>query len=409
MTQSIHRYLVALSVFVLTVTALVVPSGAGAQSNRLCFNVPGITHCIEGRFRQYWEQNGGLAVFGYPISAANYEQSRESGITYLTQHFERNTFELHPNNGRPYDVLLGRLGAYRLLQLNRNWPDEPKAPGPVPGCTWVALTQHNICDQGQNLGFKSYLRTHGLNFDGKPGISPEESLALIGLPLTEARMETNHNGDTVLTQWFERARLEWHPQKPDQFKVLLGLLATEVRNHIPGYKTDCSTPVVNELRRHYEEVRVRPNNITLRQALGCLAYAEHDLPAAVQHFERGTMIWQAPTANRGYPHGLITVMFSDTNPLSYSSYADTWESGQPESGGEIAPAGRFEPRRGFGKVWREQLGVRQRLSWAMEPERQELSSSLIFEGGTIVWLKHSDLVYVFLYDSGEATYAVRIK
>jgi Tol biopolymer transport system component len=32
----------------------------------------------------------------------------------------------------------------------------------------------------------------------------------------------------VLTQWFERARFEWHPGKPDQFKVLLGLLGNEL-------------------------------------------------------------------------------------------------------------------------------------------------------------------------------------
>jgi hypothetical protein len=31
----------------------------------------------------------------------------------------------------------------------------------------------------------------------------------------------------VLTQWFERARFEWHPGKPDQYKVLLGLLGNE--------------------------------------------------------------------------------------------------------------------------------------------------------------------------------------
>jgi hypothetical protein len=32
----------------------------------------------------------------------------------------------------------------------------------------------------------------------------------------------------VLTQWFERARFEWHPNKPDEFKVLLGLLGREI-------------------------------------------------------------------------------------------------------------------------------------------------------------------------------------
>jgi hypothetical protein len=41
-------------------------------------------------------------------------------------------------------------------------------------------------------------------------------------------METNAAGDTVLTQWFERARFEYHPDKPREFKVLLGLLGNEV-------------------------------------------------------------------------------------------------------------------------------------------------------------------------------------
>src|SRR6187200_3044040 len=80
------------------------PSIARAQ-NRLCFpTVPGITNCIEGRFLEYWQQNGGLAVFGYPISPqAN--QTTPQG-TFLTQYFERNTFEMHPEKARPYDVLL---------------------------------------------------------------------------------------------------------------------------------------------------------------------------------------------------------------------------------------------------------------------------------------------------------------
>ncbi|GIV97011.1 MAG: hypothetical protein KatS3mg057_1668 [Herpetosiphonaceae bacterium] len=31
----------------------------------------------------------------------------------------------------------------------------------------------------------------------------------------------------MLTQWFERARFEYHPSNPDPYKVLLGLLGTE--------------------------------------------------------------------------------------------------------------------------------------------------------------------------------------
>lgn len=46
------------------------PSPASAQTAPRCFDAPGIVHCIEARFREYWEQNGGLAMFGYPLTAA---------------------------------------------------------------------------------------------------------------------------------------------------------------------------------------------------------------------------------------------------------------------------------------------------------------------------------------------------
>lgn len=38
------------------------------------------------------------------------------------------------------------------------------------------------------------------------------------------------DGRPYLTQWFERARFEWHPEQSDpQYSVLLGLLGNEVR------------------------------------------------------------------------------------------------------------------------------------------------------------------------------------
>jgi hypothetical protein len=61
-------------------------------------------HSLTGRFLSYWKSNGGLAIFGYPIS----EPFQEGA--YLVQYFERNRFELHPENAAPYDVLLGLLG-----------------------------------------------------------------------------------------------------------------------------------------------------------------------------------------------------------------------------------------------------------------------------------------------------------
>src|SRR5918911_715987 len=73
--------------------------------------------CVQGRFLQYWEENGGMAVFGLPITSARPERNPDTGQFYLTQWFERNRFEYHPDNAAPDDVLLGRLGAERLVQL----------------------------------------------------------------------------------------------------------------------------------------------------------------------------------------------------------------------------------------------------------------------------------------------------
>src|SRR6185436_14369527 len=97
-----------------------------AQSDRRCF--PEIGFCIEGRIRAFWEQNGGLAVFGFPIGPQQ-EQTVE-GRPFVAQWFERSRLELHPENPAPYDVLLGRLGAARLAQTDRDWRAFPKS---VPG------------------------------------------------------------------------------------------------------------------------------------------------------------------------------------------------------------------------------------------------------------------------------------
>jgi uncharacterized protein YkwD len=203
---------------------------ASARTER-CF--PETGHCIDGRFLQFWEQHGGLPVFGYPISAAQPELNRDTGQTYLTQWFERNRFEHHPENSPPYDVLLGRLGDDLLLNAGRRWRDDSPAQQLGGDCLWFAQTGRNVCDQEAGLGFKSYWQSHGLEFDGRAGYSFEESLALFGLPLTEPRIETNTSGDTVLTQWFERARFEWHAGNARPYRVLLGLAGNEGRGLRP--------------------------------------------------------------------------------------------------------------------------------------------------------------------------------
>ncbi len=203
--------------FVLTLLAtLVLPprlSRAAPPATPLCFaDVPGVVNCVDPEFRSYWERNGGLAVFGYPTSRAVPEET-PLGLRTV-QHFERSRLELHPDVPQPYTVQLGLLGSERIAQLGRTPSGGVPAAG---GCRFFAATGHNICG-----AFLDYWGQHGLDL-GDPGVSERESLALLGLPLTEASFEPNAAGDRVLTQWFERARLEDHGTGG----VLQGLLNVE--------------------------------------------------------------------------------------------------------------------------------------------------------------------------------------
>lgn len=67
-------------------------------------------HNVRPEFIAYWQANGGLAQFGYPLSE-EFTQTLEDGKSYTVQYFERARFELHPENaGTPYEVLLGQFG-----------------------------------------------------------------------------------------------------------------------------------------------------------------------------------------------------------------------------------------------------------------------------------------------------------
>lgn len=193
-----------------------------------CFadEAPAITACISGRFRTFWEANGGLQVFGYPLTEAAPQTTADGAFT--TQYFERARFELHPENQPPYDVLLGRLGAERLSATGGNRQDQP-ADTAADGCQFWAETQRNVCEP-----FLTAWRAGGLQNDSDPALNDAERLALWGLPLTKAEPITTANG-VALVQWFERARFE---QQVDG-SVTFGLLGKET---LQGSNSDVPAP-----------------------------------------------------------------------------------------------------------------------------------------------------------------------
>lgn len=69
-------------------------------------------HRLCNGFLAFWQQNGGAAIFGYPISEEFTQANPDTGKSYTVQYFERARFEWHPSTqSAPATVMLGRLGA----------------------------------------------------------------------------------------------------------------------------------------------------------------------------------------------------------------------------------------------------------------------------------------------------------
>jgi hypothetical protein len=86
-----------------------------------------------------------------------------------------------------------------------------------------------------------------------------------------------------------------------------------------------------------------------------------------QPFEGGRMLWWAGNYGRR-----IFILYEDG---SAQPLADDWQEGETESDPTLVPPeGKYQPVRGFGKVWREHSEVRAKLGWALAPE--QLTESL---------------------------------
>jgi hypothetical protein len=63
----------------------------------------------------------------------------------------------------------------------------------------------------------------------------------------------------------------------------------------------------------------------------------------------------------------ILVFYNDGR---FEKYPDTWTESEPDRDPSIVPpAGLYQPIRGFGKLWRTNAAVRDRLGWATAPEQ----------------------------------------
>jgi hypothetical protein len=135
------------------------PSGAGGQvANRtvgsLVFSQTG--HHLGGTFLQYWQDHGGLAQQGYPVSDEFTERSDLDGKRYVVQYFERAVLELHPDYTPPYNVLLAQLGT---MQMKNKYPAGINARALPPGSWGGSQVSLQVTASGATLAFSC---AHGI-------------------------------------------------------------------------------------------------------------------------------------------------------------------------------------------------------------------------------------------------------
>jgi len=333
----------SLAVFMLLAGFLVgVPTGRAAE--QACFQETG--QCIDEPFLTYWQEHGGLAINGFPLTGAYTERIGDK--PYTVQYFERVRLELHPENPAPFNILLGQFG--RNLYLTD--PGQPKTNGASqkPGARFFAETNHNLGGK-----FLAYWDATG-------------ALAQFGFPISEELLETLEDGKTYTVQYFERARFELHPENPAPYDVLLGQFGRRIIN---ASDPNLTLPYIVSGGRGI----LYRNNLGVRIRLGLPNSAESTEQGVIQPFERGIMIYRANTQT-------ITVVSRDANSGvqigNWLGFKDTWAEGQEPGGGKAPVPGLFFPQRGFGKVWRDNPDVQQLLGYALTDN--ESVKPLVFQG-----------------------------
>lgn len=136
---------------------------------------PQTGHTLSGAFRTFFDNHGGLAIFGYPISEA---EMGPSG--FLIQRFQRARMEWHPELPAAYQVSLGLIGDEAIfvqgqVTMAATVPVSSVAPpdaAPLPsGRILVETSPGGNLVEAQPDGRDS--RTVGVGFD--PSWSPDGS------------------------------------------------------------------------------------------------------------------------------------------------------------------------------------------------------------------------------------------
>jgi hypothetical protein len=166
-------------------------------------------HNVPIALLDYWRNNGSWLRFGLPISEFFREVNPDGTIRYV-QYFERTVLGMDWSDPSAGPIITSDALGYRTyIDQAAHAPVAPFAT--TPSAVYFAETGHSL----QN-GFKWYWETHG-------------GWEVFGAPLSEEWSEINPDGRKVVMQVFERARLEWWPDRVGTGEeITRGLLTVEL-------------------------------------------------------------------------------------------------------------------------------------------------------------------------------------
>ncbi len=395
-------------------------------------------HNVTNAFLDYWNRNGGLDVFGFPLG----EAFSRDGVTY--QWFQRARFEFRNNR-----IELGLIGTERRTGATGapSAPVIPNAPLPTDN-----VRRRQFPETGQTVqgAFLDYWERRG-------------AAARFGYPISGEFQEGNRT-----VQYFEYARFEYVAGNPAGSQVLLGLLGSEihgveppVNNFAPPwnssyrYFSETGHTVTNAFLRYYDNngglelfgypiseayseggvtvqwfqrrkltfvnntvreealgrarfnpdnegrfeaqqifLRLVTDNPTIATKLGKGFEDAQNPTIAYQPFDGGQMIWRGDTNQ-------IFVFYNDT---SWQVYDNPWRPGEPVSANLTPPMDRVEPVLGFGEVWRSLGGPGSQLGWATDRQQDGRGTAQRFQFGTMLYNPVNDRIYVMYAGQGWLDY-----
>lgn len=210
----------------LSIIALLIPASAVAQSGGRYY--PETGHTLQSQFLDFFDRNGGVDIFGYPIT----EGFSDPDSGRFIQYTENARLEWHQDEaGGAAQPALAPLG-----EIIGGWhlPDEEQQLE-GRGCRSFEGTPHSTC-----YAFLEYFEANG-------------GLELFGAPTSGFIIESDR-----IVQYFQYFRLDWYPDAAASHQVKVGPLGREHFNRM-GYDPELLQPVTQHGPASYRVTQLHPS------------------------------------------------------------------------------------------------------------------------------------------------------